>query len=85
MGKNAELMALWYETTREGLPAWYGVTAFSFEDAAQLLRRAGFPLEQGVAVKVTEDVTVDQLDQKHVVPNMGPMQVRGVWYPRLNL
>jgi hypothetical protein len=25
----------------------------------------------------------DELDQKHVIPNMGVMLKRGVWYPNL--
>jgi hypothetical protein len=85
MGKYSALMTFWYETTREGRRAQYGVTAHSYEDATQLLRAAGYPLEPGVAVAVREEVTIDQLDQRHVVPNMGPMQVRGVWFPRRNL
>jgi len=31
------------------------------------------------------DVDVRELDQRHVVPNMGPPSIFGVWYPRLNL
>jgi hypothetical protein len=31
---------------------------------------------------VIEDVDVRELDQGHVVPNMGDPTVRGVWYPR---
>jgi hypothetical protein len=31
------------------------------------------------------DVELSSLDQRHVVPNAGPVVVRGVWYPCLNL
>jgi hypothetical protein len=31
------------------------------------------------------DVDIRTLDAKHVLPNAGPVVVRGVWYPRLNL
>ena len=30
-------------------------------------------------------VTVADLDEKNVRPNMGPMQFRGVWYPAANI
>jgi hypothetical protein len=33
------------------------------------------------ALRVREDVTVAALDQSHVVANMGPIAVRGLWYP----
>ena len=85
MVRASELRAFWYETQRDGAPARYGVTAFSLEHAAELLRAAGFSLESGARVLVIEDVTFDQLDAHHVVPNIGPMQIRGVWFPRRNL
>ena len=84
MATKSLLTMFWYETSRNGRAAQYGVTAYSHEDAAQLLRAAGYELEPGVAVTVTEEVTFQDLDQNHVVPNMGPMQVRGVWFPRHN-
>jgi hypothetical protein len=31
------------------------------------------------------DVDVASLDAKHVLPNIGPVVVRGVWFPALNL
>ena len=37
------------------------------------------------AVRVNEKVKFDDLDQTNVVPNMGPMTFRGVWYPCLNV
>ena len=30
------------------------------------------------------DVEISSLDQRHVVPNAGPVVVHGVWYPCLN-
>jgi len=32
-------------------------------------------------VRSTEGITVAELDQPHVVRNMGPIAVRGMWYP----
>jgi hypothetical protein len=34
-------------------------------------------------LEVVEDVDVRDLDQGHVVPNIGPVNFRGVWYPNL--
>ncbi len=63
-----------------------GVTATSRNEAEALARdaarRLGWRFE-GTAC--TEDVDVRDLDQRHVVPNMGPPNLLGVWYPQLNL
>ncbi len=60
----------------------FGVTAFSVEDAFQIIEEAGHELpEDRSSLRVTEGVRVSDLDQKHVVPNIGPMVVRGLWYP----
>jgi len=32
-----------------------------------------------------EGVTVDEIDQSNVRPNAGPLIVRGIWYPCLNI
>jgi hypothetical protein len=32
-------------------------------------------------VQVVENVDVSTLDQKHVLPNIGDVTVRGVWFP----
>lgn len=62
-----------------------GVTAYSVEDAMQLLESL---LSQRIAEidlqSVVEDVDIRALDQNHVIPNMGLPNVRGIWYPRLN-
>jgi hypothetical protein len=72
------LTAFWFRTSK-GLG--YGVTAFSQEDAEELLRSFGY-LRDGETLKAIEKgVAHTQLDQDHVVPNMGPIVVRGVWYP----
>lgn len=63
-----------------------GVTAFSAADAEALIRDAG--LRPGIDVDLEHyisNVDVRSLDQSHVVPNMGPPNVRGVWFPCLNL
>jgi hypothetical protein len=34
---------------------------------------------------VRENVTIGEIDPGHIRPNVGPMIVRGVWYPCLNI
>lgn len=76
------LIPFWFKTTR-GLG--YGVTAASQEDAMQLLRDFGLPRSGEEIVAILSDVEFSALDQNHVVPNAGPIVVRGVLYPRLNV
>ena len=66
-------------------PIGMGVTARSIEDAFVLLEQHGFDLHRRGPVTVRENVTVADLDQQHVVPNMGPIVFRGIWYPCLNI
>lgn len=73
----------WFKT-REHLG--FGVTAYSIEDAHTLVHEAaqcvGWSCE---VVEIVEDVDVRTLDQDHVVPNMGPPNLRRVWFPRIHL
>ncbi|WP_141455424.1 hypothetical protein [Pseudoxanthomonas sp. z9] len=76
------LIAFWFRTSH-GLG--YGVTAPTKELAMRLLARQGLP-EPGVEiVEVIAGIRFADLDPAHVVPNAGPMQIQGVWFPRLNL
>ena len=63
-----------------------GVTAHSVGEAVALARdvcaQLDWPFDPGA---VTEDVDVRDLDQNHIVPNIGPVNFRGVWYPRMNI
>lgn len=81
--KDSNLRRYWFE-----LPGHLGVgvTAFSVTDAETLARAAcvavGWSFQPTAAL---EEVDVRNLDQNHVVPNMGPVNFRGVWYPLMNL
>ena len=63
-----------------------GVTAYSVGEAETLARdvcaQLGWSFDP---TAVTEDVDVRTLDQNHIVPNIGPVNFRGVWYPRFNI
>jgi hypothetical protein len=71
-----------------GGPLGFGVTARSLEDAISIIRALDYGrfLPDNLAdLRVTEGVTIADLDQLYVVPNMGPIAVRGMWYPFTNV
>jgi hypothetical protein len=60
----------------------YGVTAYDYADALQILRWQAFdnnPLPP--VASVIEDVDVSTLDAGHILPNMHPPNWRGIWFP----
>jgi hypothetical protein len=76
------LRRYWFQT---GHGLGYGVTAMSVDDARDLLAKYGYPSADVRITGIIEDVAVDTLDANHVLPNAGPLVVRGIWYPRHNL
>ena len=76
------LKRYWFRTDP---PLGYGVTAESRAAAERLLQEYGYPLSEQRVVEILEDVEVTSLDPDHVLPNSGPLVVRGIWYPRHNL
>src|SRR6266542_6454086 len=82
------LTAFWIKPAAPHGPLGIGVTARSLEDALAILRATGlgeYVPEDLPGVGVTPDIQVEDLDQYHVVPNMAPIVVRGIWYPRLGI
>ena len=80
----ADILHRYWFQTRENLG--FGVTAYSEDDARHLIEHAvGTRPLDGEVVRIIVDVDVRDLDQRHVVPNMGPPNLRGVWFPMLNL
>jgi hypothetical protein len=77
--KNPLLRRYWFR--RPG-GFGFGVTAYSVEDAECLLLKAGLARDW---VEVVEDIDVSSLDEGHVLPNVGGVTFRGVWYPAMNL
>jgi hypothetical protein len=62
-----------------------GVTAVSLDVAKQLATEVANRFGWGSLGSVAQDVDIRSLDQGHVIPNMGPPNLPGVWYPFLNL
>jgi hypothetical protein len=75
------LTRFWFKTDRG---PGYGVTASSQSDAEKILHGFGYPLPSERIVAVTPGVSLASLDKDEVLPNVGPLAVRGVWYPRRN-
>jgi hypothetical protein len=78
------LTAFWIVPPSPHGPLGFGVTAWSLDDALQIIRGLGYgPYVSDDPSKliIREGVTVADLDQRHVVANMGPIVVRGMWYP----
>ena len=81
---NNLLTAYWIECEGWGLASQFGVTAYSSVDAKFFLKKLLFNKTDMTAIKnVIENIQFKDLDQNHVVPNMGPITERGVWYPNL--
>ena len=76
------LTRYWFKTDRGH---GYGVTASSQTDAENILKGFGYPLPSERLVGVVAGIGMASLDKEEVLPNIGPMAVRGVWYPRRNI
>ena len=78
------LTAFWIVPPSPHGPLGFGVTARTLDDAIRIIHAFDYgrylPDDLGT-LDVTVDVTVAQLDQRHVVTNMGPIVNRGMWYP----
>ena len=88
MQSTSVLETFWIEFPQdENLVMGIGVTAYSQDDAMSLIKEQGIEhwLEGAREMKITTGVRIDDLDQRHVVPNIGPLQLRGVWYPCMNI
>jgi hypothetical protein len=59
-----------------------GVTAFDRNDAIRILTKDILSNEKNLVIKnIVEDIDVSTLDQGHVIPNMGLVTERGIWFP----
>lgn len=67
-----------------GLGYGCGVTAYTLDDAKALMRSRIFRDDPFPTIaNLTENVDVSTLDPGHVLPNIGIVVDRGVWYPNL--
>ena len=79
---NSPLTPFWIVPPSKQGPFGFGVTAFSFADALRIIEEAGYDLpDDRSTLRINAGIRTADLDQYHVVPNMGPIVVRGLWYP----
>jgi hypothetical protein len=80
--KGELLTPFWIETPNSSHgPIGYGVTAWSYDDAQSIIRAFGYdlPTEQD-SIRIHENIRFAELPA-HVREHMGPIVVRGMWYP----
>jgi hypothetical protein len=75
------LVAYWI--TRPGTGRPIGVTGHSLSDALRIAKNAGYEIPE--SINVADNVRPQDLDPRHILPNAGPLIVRGVWYPRTSV
>ena len=76
------LTAFWIVPPHRDGPLGYGVTAFSLADAFNIIQSLGYELPDDHSMfQITTNIRVTDLDDSHVVKNMCPIVVRGLWYP----
>jgi hypothetical protein len=59
-----------------------GITAYDLNDALNILNTNVFKGFDAPKIKnIKEGVDIRSLDQAHVIPNIGVVSRRGVWFP----
>jgi hypothetical protein len=59
-----------------------GITAYDIVDASDILKKKIFHASEiPNLLSIIEDIDVQSLDKNHVIPNMGAVVSRGVWFP----
>ena len=65
-----------------GLGLGCGVTAYNYADALKILKEKVFVgLEIWDVESVVVDIDIQTLNQGKIIPNMGLVTERGVWFP----
>jgi hypothetical protein len=83
--RNSILISFWIKDPDPSGPFGYGVTAFSITDAFEIVSRAGYRLpDDKSSLKISKDIKPADLDH-HILDNMGPIVVRGLWYPFIGI
>ena len=88
MEPSGEFECYWISFPQDpNLVLGIGVTAFSEEDAFNIIEERGLDewYRGASEIKVEAGIRIDDLDPKNIVPNIGPMQLRGIWYPARNI
>jgi hypothetical protein len=71
-----------YYKIPNGLKIGCGVTAYNYQDAIGLMEEKIFKGKQFPTINnVVENIDVSTLDKGHILPNMKPPNMRGIWFP----
>lgn len=71
-----------YDDPPAGTLLGIGVTASNEQEAMELVQRHVFAGKSLPIVKeICKDISVANLDVDHVVPNMGDIEKKGIWFP----
>lgn len=82
--RNSKLLTRYWFPATQGFGI--GVTAFSLAQATEMALSVMSSLPSGARLgEPIANVDVADLDQGHVVPNMGACNFEGVWYPAQTL
>jgi len=66
-----------------GTVSGLGVTAYSYDDAIAIITAKIFTDNNMPEIKTCiENIDVSTLDKGHVLPNIGPSNFRGIWFPK---
>ena len=82
-------MTFWFEfeigdpmNLPPGIAIGCGVTAHDYNDAIRMLDQKVFKDKSRPQFKrVVENVELEKLDQRHVIPNMKSIVMYGIWFP----
>lgn len=69
------------ENIAPGITIGCGVTAHNYDDALFLVQQKLFKNRALPGFTFIENIDVSTLDAGHVLPNMYPANVRGIWFP----
>jgi hypothetical protein len=76
------LRVYWVTFSGNELGLGCGVTAIDPDDVRRILGESDYVSESGAVIDSIREVAFEDIEQNHVVPNMGNFFMRGIWYPR---
>ena len=79
-----ELTHYWIKSPRPHAPIGFGVTACSLSEAVGILTVLGYGshLPDDInQLEVIAGIEAEKIEDEYVLSHMGPMVVRGIWYP----
>jgi len=80
---DSTLKTFWIKSPLRHAPLGFGVTAYSLDEAIQILHALGWDHylpKDSAELSISEGIRVESLDS-FVRTHMGSVATRGVWYP----